>query len=388
MPRIDQFTHNGVSIERTVAPPPRGPLGRTVFGLVGTAPDADPSLPRNTPILMFNMGDAAKLDTTGNESGTLWRTVFEIFRVVSVPIYVVIVDEGATPADTVNSIIGGAQPGTGRLTGIAALAQCREAPTHICAPGFNTKPVADALVALGARIYAIPVGDGPGTNDEDAKDYSELLGGPDTGYENYYLVEPQVLVYSQAVKGNVPFSAAAMALTSFARVSPWESPASQGGALIQGVTRTIDYNILDKSTQGSELNRYGVSYYASTSLGGFSLIGNRTVTGRFINYVGLEYQIIRRLANTAQRLMGQNLTRSLMEQEIRALNVWLQSQSANDVLIGAEVYLHPALNNEPNYSNGEWHIAIRHAGYPPNEHMVYHIIEDQGIRQAFIEEIR
>ena len=386
MPEIASFVHNGISVTSQQAPPPMGPLGGIVIGLVGTAPDADPSLPKNTPIRIANLGDAAKLDIAGTESGTLWRTVYETFRLVSVPFYVVIVDEGIDAAATVNNVIGSVVAGTGQRLGIEALADCMEVPTHIAAPGFYTKPVADALAAMGKRIFALPVGDGPSTNDVDAVTYSKSLGGAGTGYDAFYLVEPQVSVYSQAAKGNVSFSAAAIALSCFARVNAWESPAKGGmGVLIEGTARTIDYNIMDKATNGDLLNKNGISYFARTSLGGYSLIGNRSVTGRFVSHVGLEYAIIRKLAKTAQRSMARNLSKSFMEQEITKLNVWLKSLQADETVMGAQVYLHPTLNNVENYSNGEWHIAIKYHGFAPNEHMVYHLIEDVGIVESFLE---
>lgn len=386
MPEIASFTHNGISIERQAAPPPMGPLGNIVLGLVGTAPDADPLLPKNSPVRVANMGDAAKLDLAGTERGTLWRSCYEIFRLVSVPIYVVIVEEGADAAATTNNVLGAVDGATGQRTGIQALPDCQEIPTHISAPGFNTKPIADALAAMGKRLFAIPVGDGPNTNDQAAVAYSQTLGGEGTGYESFYLVDPQVAVYSQAAKGNVYFSAAAVALSCFARVRAWESPAKGGmGALIQGTARTIDYNIMDKSTNGDLLNKNGVSYFARTSMGGFSLIGNRCVMGRFVSQVGLEYAIVRKLAKTAQRAMGRNLSKSFMEQEITKLNYWLKTLQADETVMGAQVYLHPTLNTVDNYRNGEWHIAIKYHGFAPNEHMVYHLIEDVGIVETFLE---
>lgn len=386
MPEIASFVHNGISVISHLAPPPMGPLGGIVLGVVGTAPDADPLLPKNSPVRIANLGDAAKLDMAGTERGTLWRTCHEIFRLVSVPIYAVIVEEGADAAATTNNVIGKVDAATGQRLGIQALADCMETPTHIAAPGFNTKPVADSLAAMGKRLFAVPVGDGPNTNDTAAVDYSKSLGGEGTGYEAFYMVDPQVAVYSQAAKGNVYFSAAAIALSCFARVKAWESPAKGGmGALIDGTARTIDYNIMDKSTNGDLLNRHGVSYFARTSMGGFSLIGNRCVMGRFVSQVGLEYAIIRKLAKTAQRAMARNLSQSFMEQEITKLNVWLKSLQADETIMGAQVYLHPTLNNVENYRNGEWHIAIKYHGYAPNEHMVYHLIEDVGIVESFLE---
>lgn len=386
MPEIAQFVHNGMSVKRHAAPPPMGPLGSIVLGVVGTAKSADPLLPKNSPIRIANPAAAAKLDMAGTELGTLWRTCFEIQRLVSVTIYAVIVEEGADVAETMNNVLGKVDTATGQRSGIQALADCMETPTHIAAPGFNTKPVADALAAMGKRLFAIPVGDGPNTNDAAAVEYSKSMGGEGTGYDAFYLVEPQAAVYSQAAKGDVYFSPSAIALSCFARVTAWESPAKGGmGVLINGTARTIDYNIMDKSTNGDLLNRHGISYFARTSMGGFSLIGNRTVTGRFVSQVGLEYAIIRKLAKTAQRAMARNLTKALMEQEITKLNYWLKSLQADETIMGAQVYLHPTLNNVENYRNGEWHIAIKYHGYAPNEHMVYHLIEDVGIVESFLE---
>lgn len=385
MAEIAQFVHNGMSIEKQYAPPPMGPLGKIIIGLTGTAPNADPSLAKNTPHRVAKMSDLAKFDMTGTEEGTLWRSGYEILRLVSVTIYMVIVEEGADIAATQSNIIGTVVPETGQRTGLKALADCMEIPTHIGCPGFGAKPVADELATIGKRLFAIPVGEGPNTNDIDAVAFSKSVGGAGTGYEAFYCVDPYVSVYSQAAEGNVAFSAVAVALSCFARVSAWESPASNGGALIQGTARSIDYNIMDKSTNGSLLNKHGISYFAHTSMGGFSLIGNRCIMGRFVSQVGLEHAIIRKLSKTSQPDMAKNLTKNMMEQKVRQLNVWLLSLQADETIMGAEVYLHPTLNNVANYKNGEWHIAIKYHGYAPNEHMVYHLIEDQGIVESFLE---
>lgn len=385
MPLIEQFVHNGISVEKQYAPPPMGPLGKIIIGLVGTAPNADPLLPLNTPIRIANLAAAAKLDATGTEEGTLWRSCKETLRLVAVPIYVIIIEEGLDASATNVNVIGTVDPTTGQRTGIKALADCMEIPTHIAAPGFSAKEVSDELATVGKRLFAIPVGDGPNTNDVDAVAFSESLGGVGTGYEAFYCVDPQVFVYSQAAQGNVSFSAAAIALSCFARVSAWESPAVQGGALIAGTARPIDFNIMDKSTNGDLLNKHGISYFAHTSLGGYTLIGNRCIMGRFVSQVGLEYAIIRKLAKTSQIDMGKNLTKNMMDQKVRQLNVWLKSLQADETIMGAQVYLHPTLNSVENYTNGEWHIAIKYHGYAPNEHMVYHLIEDQGIVETFLE---
>lgn len=479
MPQIDSFVHNGATVNSTQAPAPMGPAGATVFGLVGTAPNRDTSVPLNKPFRIANPAQLALLDTKGLEAGTLYPAIYAIQQMASVVCYAVVVEEGQDseqPRDytatvvsvkndagasqlnitvkdstltqtvsapvgwtvetggktaevvsfeisgqdiltikssgtlkesdltkdtvltlhgkmlasdvTASNVIGGTDPATGRITGIQALRNTKESLTHISAPGFNQKPVHDALAALGAKIFAIPVGDGPSTNDDAAVALSESMAVTGTGYDRFYLVDPMVKVWSQAEKDYVYGSPSAQALSCFARVKAWESPGKgRMGVNIEGLQRHIDYNLLDRTTNGDLLNRYGVSYFARTSMGGYSLIGNRTVSGRFVAQVGLEHTIIRKLLATTEQGMAENLTRTFMEQRVNQINDWLSGLQVEEALIGAQVYLHPTLNTVDNYRNGEWHIAIRYAGYSPNEHVVYHLAEDTGIVESFLEEI-
>jgi hypothetical protein len=473
MPEITSFVHNGASILSEPAPQPMGPAGATVFGLVGTAPNIDASIPLNKPYRIANPAQLAKLDTTGAAAGTLFPAITAIQQVASVVCYVVVVEgdelsytgtivesvfdggsgqvgitltdatlnedvteedgwyvsvngskvpvmsytaatnvlllggvDGVSEADfpagmlltingkskdasiTMTNVIGGIDAQTGRITGIEALKGAKEALTHISAPGFSQKPVHDALAALGKKIFAIPVGDGPSTNDEDAIALSESMAVTGTGYDAFYLVDPMVKVWSQAEAAYIYGSASAQALACFARVKAWESPGKgRMGVNIEGLQRHIDYNLLDRTTNGDLLNRNGVSYFAHTSMGGYSLIGNRTVSGRFVAQVGLEQTIIRKLLQTTEAGMAWNLTKTFMEQRVNQINDWLSGLQAEEALIGAKVYLHPTLNNVDNYRNGEWHIAINYAGFSPNEHAVYHLAEDTGIVESFLEAI-
>ncbi|MCS2168023.1 hypothetical protein [Scandinavium manionii] len=479
MPEITSFVHNGASVESKKAPQPMGPAGATVFGLVGTAPNLDPLIPRNKPCRIANPAQLAALDPTGAEAGTLYPAIAAIQQLASVVCYVVVAEEGAdapeaadytgtvvsasddadsgnvvivikestlteevtdptgwsvtigdktadvvsftvsdsdtlvlsgatglTAADivpemlitingkslisntTVANIIGGVDAATGRITGMQALKNTQESLTHISAPGFCQKPVSDALAALGAKIYAIPVGDGPSTNDQDAIALSESMAVAGTGYDQFYLVDPMVKVWSQAEADYVYGSPSAQALACFARVKPWESPGKgRMGVNIEGLQRHIDYNLLDKTTNGDLLNRYGVSYFARTSRGGYSLIGNRTVSGRFVSQVGLEHTIIRKLLATTEEGMAENLTKTFMDQRVNLINDFLSGLQMEEALIGARVYLHPTLNTTDKYRSGEWHIAIQYAGYSPNEHVVYHLSEDTGIVESFLESV-
>ena len=177
-----------------------------------------------------------------------------------------------------------------------------------------------------------------------------------------------------------------LAIAALAKVKQWESPGNQV-TFAEDVSRVVEYNILDTSTEGDLLNRYGVSYYARTILGGFSLLGNRSITGKFISYVGLEDAISRKLVKAGQKAMAKNLTKSFMDQEVKRINDWLQTLVADETIPGGSVYLHPELNSVEKYKNGTWFIVIDYGRYAPNEHMVYQLNARDEIIEQFLEDV-
>ena len=278
MAEVLNFEHNGITVNATESPEAMGGLGDNVIGLIGTAPKADPLIPRNAPFRINSLTTQAPLDPTGPEAGTLYPAVLQNLKVVKVPVYVVIVEEGATPADTLNNVIGGIDPLTGRKLGLAALASVPEDLTIIGAPGFtSTKAVAGEFASFGKRIKARVVLDGKDAAVADQVTYSQELGGAELGFDRCLLVHNMPSVYSKAAKKNVFLSPSSLAIAALAKVKQWESPGNQV-TFAEDVSRVVEYNILDTSTEGDLLNRYGISYYARTILGGFSLLGDRKST--------------------------------------------------------------------------------------------------------------
>ena len=387
MAEVTNFEHNGVSVETTESPEAMGGLGDNVVGLVGTAPNADASVPRNAPFRINSYTLAALLDPTGAEAGTLYQVVHQILKVVKVPIYVVVVEEGALEADTLNNVIGGIDRESGQKTGLQALTTCQEVPTIIGAPGFSdAQAVHSELASLGKRIRARFVFDGLDVPVSGQVTNSEGIGGAALGYDRGYMVHQMPAVYSKAAKANVFLPPSSLAIAALAAVKQWESPGNQV-TYAADVSRVVEYNILDKTTEGDLLNRYGVSYYARTTLGGFSLIGNRTITGKFISYVGLEDAITRKLVKAAQKVMAKNLTKSFMEQEVKRINDWLQTLVADETIPGGKVYLHPELNSVEKYKNGTWYLCIDYGRYAPNEHMIYQLNASDAIIEEFLEDV-
>ncbi|WP_163836979.1 phage tail sheath protein [Spartinivicinus ruber] len=388
MPKINQFEHNGISIVVNEPPPPMGLPSKQVVGWVVTAPDKHADVPFNTPIRIASHKDARLLDTTGDERGTGFHAVSETLKRTQVVQYVVVVPEVEEDATaTMNNIIGGIHPDTGQATGIAALALCPETPTLIAAPGYSqNKPVIDALVSLAVQSWAIVVADCTSTTRPEALTLSESLGGEGNGYERVYLVEPSAKIYSKKAKGYIYVPASTMAMGAIAAVNQWESPDNQG-VRISDVMRPISYNILDKTSEGDLLNAYGISYFARTSLGGFSVKGNRAVTGKFISHVGLENVIARKIIAASERAMGKNLTREFMEAELEKLNDFLSNLAASNIIPGGNAYLHPELNNVENYRNGSWFIVLEYGRFSPNEHMTFHFNPSKKILEEFLGDI-
>ncbi|WP_248769639.1 phage tail protein [Pseudomonas sp. MWU12-2345] len=386
MAEVTNFEHNGVTIESNESPDAMGGLGSNVIGLVGTAPNRDIlSIPLNSPFRISNYTQQALLDPTGLEAGTLFQAVFQILKVVKVPVYVVVVEEGATPADTINNVMGGVNALSGQKLGLQALSGLPEDLTILGAPGFTgTKAMAGEFASFGKRIKARVVLDGKDATVAGQVAYSQELGGAGLGFDRCLVVHQMAAVYSKAAKANVFLPPSVLAIAALAAVKQWESPGNQV-TYAEDVSRTVEYNILDTSTEGDLLNRYGVCYYARTVLGGFSLLGNRSITGKFISYVGLEDAISRKLVKAAQKAMAKNLTKSFMDQEVKRISDWMQTLVADETIPGGKVYLHPELNSVEKYKNGTWFIVIDYGRYAPNEHMVYQLNATDEIIEQFLE---
>lgn len=387
MAKVENFEHNGTTVNTNEPAESMGAIGDNVVGLVGTAPNASASVPRNAPFRINSNTLANLLDPTGAEAGTLYLTVKQILKVVKVPIYVVVVEEGGTAAETMNNVIGGPDAESGQLMGLAALATCQEVPTIIGAPGFSSaQAVHSELASFGKRIRARVVLDGKDVTVAGQVTNSESIGGASLGYDRCYLVHQMPAVFSKAAQANVFLPPSSLAIAALASVKQWESPGNQV-TFAADVSRTVEYNILDKSTEGDLLNSYGISYYARTTLGGFSLLGNRSITGKFISYVGLEDAITRKLAGAAQVGMAKNLSKSFMDQEVERIDTWLKSLVADGTIPGGSVYLHPELNSAEKYMNGTWYVCIDYGRYAPNEHMVYQLTASDAIVEDFLEDV-
>lgn len=385
--QIEQFYKNGMTVVESLLPPPMGPLGAHIICWVGTAPNKHADVPFNVPFRVANSTDAAKLDITGEEDGWLWTAVKQTFLKVQATQYVIVVEEGSDDAETLANIIGGIDPTTEQPKGISAIPLCTESPTLIAAPGYTHQAAcSDELVSMALRISAFPWLDGLSTTNKGIIDHSLTFAVKDTGYDIATFADPMPSVYSKAAAGYVYIPPSILAVGAHASVALHESPGNQG-TYANGVMRDVPYDISDATTAGNLLNKHGICYFGKTSMGGLTLIGNRTLSGRFINQVCLMQAIVRKLKKTSQAGMSKNMSLSFIEQEIAKLNAWGANLQANEEVIGMEVLLHSDLNTADTFRNGELYVAIRFAGFPPLEHLVFHLNEDMEIIETFVDTI-
>lgn len=380
---IQDFELNGVEV-RTIEPmPSMGPLALQVVHLVGTAPNA--TIPMSEPVRLFNYASAmASLDSTGTRDGTLPNLVRYLFEYVQCIVYVTVEAEGVDAAATEANIIGRVDPDTGAITGLETVKACPETPTIIAAPGFSSVPLGQKLALIGRDVRCRPVLDGPNTNDMAAAEFAGQFGAEGTGQDKLCIIDPWFLKTYDAEQLLMPASIALVA--AMASVEGYESPQNKG-VLCDETARNVSYKINDKTTQANFLNKHGVVTIARTRMGGYSIIGNRTNTGRFIAHVGLEDLMARKLEETSQPLLGKLLTDEFMKQVVDRLTNWGQSLVADGVVPVFKAFLHPDKNNIENYNSGRWFMCVNYGRYTPNEHMVYEMSVDNGLIEAWLEEI-
>ncbi|MDK9756741.1 phage tail protein [Vibrio sp. D173a] len=382
---IQDFELNGVEVNTIEPQPSMGPLALQVVHLTGTAPNKNASLTYNEPTRLWNYSHAMlSLDSNGTRQGTLPNVVRYLLEYVKCIVYVTVVETSGNAAQTEANIIGSVNSATGAITGLETVKACAETPTIIAAPGFNSKAVGQKLALIGRDVRCRPVLDGPNTNDMAAAEFAAEFGSEGTGQDKLAIIDPWFLKTYDGVQSLMPASIALVA--AMASVEGWESPQNRG-VLCDETARNVSYKINDKTTQANFLNKHGVVTIARTRMGGVSIIGNRSNTGRFLSHVGLEDLMARKLEETSQPLMGKQLTEEFMGQVVDRLTNWGQNLVAQGVIPVFKAFLHPSKNNLENYTSGRWYLCVNYGRYAPNEHMVYEMSVDNGLIETWLEEV-
>lgn len=130
-------------------------VASSVIGLVGTAPNADPSVfPLDKPVLIAGSPSLAASLTSvsnGTDYGTLPGAIQDIFNQMRAAVVVIRVAEGTTTDATMANIIGGVAS-DGSYTGAQALLHAESItgsrPRILIAPGFTHQRVTNGVLTL------------------------------------------------------------------------------------------------------------------------------------------------------------------------------------------------------------------------------------------------
>ena len=150
----DSFLHGVQILEVTSGARPIATVSSSVIGVIGTAPLADVlAFPLNTPVLVTNRVDAAKLTAlTGADAGTLPDALDSIFDQSGAVVVVVRVDKGATDPLTNVNLIGGVNATTGKYEGMQAFLGAESvlgvSPRILIAPTFTGTRNAGGITAI------------------------------------------------------------------------------------------------------------------------------------------------------------------------------------------------------------------------------------------------
>lgn len=390
----EQFLHGVEVVEIDTGPRPIRTVKSSVIGLVGTAPDADPTaFPLDTPVLVAgSLAALASLDTTGNFAGTLPAALDGIFDQAGAMVVVVRVAEGADVAETEANVFGGVAPGNGAYTGVHALmgAQARlgVTPRILIAPGFTHRqaagpdgPLANAVVAellgIAERLRAVIVADGPNTSDADA-----IAFRGDWGSARVYTVDPWVLVARDGAIVSEPASARVAGM--IARIDNdrgfWWSPSNQEMFGIVGTSRPVDFALGDPNSRANHLNENEVATIIRED--GFRLWGNRTCSAdpkfAFLSVRRTADLINDSLLRAHLWAVDRNITRTYLEDVSEGVNAYLRALKAQGAILGGRCWPDPDLNSPANLAQGKVYFNLDFTPPYPAEHVTFrsHLVND------------
>lgn len=170
------YLHGLETLEQTNGPRPVETIDTGVIGLLGTAPDADPSLyPLNKVVPIYGRNfEYAGL----GEAGTLFDATAGIFDQagrVSQTICLVRVEQGANITETMQNIVGNAATRTGMHALRNAPGEHGLTPKLLCAPGFTSQRPTDGVASIAVAV--------PGNIGYTSAPAVEITGGGGQGAE-------------------------------------------------------------------------------------------------------------------------------------------------------------------------------------------------------------
>ena len=358
--------HHGLTIaEKSGGPRALAALSASVIGIIATATTAgdaaaqaalEATFPLNEPVLIPGNVDA--FAGKAGDGGTLGPVLTAIGDQSSPIVVVVRVEEGADQAETDAAVIGATDDNvyTGIQALLAAPARLGVKPTIVGAPGLDTKPVAEEMVAVAKKlrgfVYAGAKGaDGftPAANEAEAIAYRKTFGHREL-----------MIVWPDTIRSDGDIVARALGLRAqIDAATGWHKTISNVPLVgVIGLENDVAFDLTDPSTSAGLLNAEQVTTVIRQN--GFRLWGNRTCASDQQPEFSFESAV-----RTSQALQGvveqvvapfldQPMTNGLIKDLLETGNARFRQLAVEGRIIGAQMFFDPDTNSAEELAQGRF----------------------------------
>lgn len=348
-------------------------VSTAVIGVVCTGEDADATyFPLNTPILITNINTA--IGKAGFQ-GTLKPTLEAIADQCTPVIVVVRVEKGASTAETEANIIGTTTE-NGKYTGMKALlsaqTQLKVKPRILGVPGYDSLPVATALVSLAQKLRAFCYVSAFGAKTkEQAVLYRDKLGAREA-----MIIWPDFVGFDTTKKSNVTLSATARALGLRAQIDQkvgWHKTLSNVPVNgVTGISHDVFWDLQEESSDSNYLNENEVTTLICNQ--GYRFWGSRTCSSdtlfAFENYTRTAQVLADTIAEAQFQLVDAPMHASLIKDLVESINNKFRELKSNGYIVDGKAWFDPESNTADILKAGKLYIDYDYTPVPPLENLM------------------
>lgn len=348
-------------------------VSTAVIGVVCTGEDADATyFPVNTPILITNINTA--IGKAGSQ-GTLKPTLEAIADQCTPVIVVVRVEKGASTAETEANIIGTTTE-NGKYTGMKALlsaqTQLKVKPRILGVPGYDSLPVATALVSLAQKLRAFCYVSAFGAKTkEQAVLYRDKLGAREA-----MIIWPDFVGFDTTKKSNVTLSATARALGLRAQIDQkvgWHKTLSNVPVNgVTGISHDVFWDLQEESSDSNYLNENEVTTLICNQ--GYRFWGSRTCSAdtlfAFENYTRTAQVLADTIAEAQFQLVDAPMHASLIKDLVESINNKFRELKSNGYIVDGKAWFDPESNTADILKAGKLYIDYDYTPVPPLENLM------------------
>ncbi|MCP1508260.1 phage tail sheath protein FI [Pseudomonas marginalis] len=366
------YLHGVRVIELNDGTRPIRTIPTAVIGLVCTAEDADPLVfPLDTPVLLTSVQSAI---AKAGVKGTLASSLQAIADQTKPYTIVVRVKEGADEAATTSALIG-TTTADGKYTGMKALlaakARVGMTPRIIGVPGYDSQPVATALVSILQDLRAFGyVSAWNCKTKEEVVAYRENFGA-----RELMLIWPDFLNWDTVTSKTVTAYATARALGLRAKIDQetgWHKTLSNVAVNgVTGISADVFWDLQNPATDANYLNSNEVTTLINE--GGFRFWGSRTCSDdplfAFENYTRTAQILADTMAEAQMWAMDKPMHASLVRDIIGGINAKFRELVAQGYLIGGSCWYPEDINDKDTLKAGKLTIDYDYTPVPPLENL-------------------